>query len=114
MNLFDLCIAAALLPALAHAASDVIYSTADGPWSAPATWAAGRVPGAGDRVMVRTGHEVIYDVVSEAAIRAVQVAGTLRFATDRSTRLDVGLIRIVAGETWQDEAPHCHLLPPQT
>src|SRR5205823_4366603 len=35
---------------------------------------------------------------SDQAIRAIHVAGTLRFAPDRDTRLDVGLIKIQAGD----------------
>src|SRR5262245_50748892 len=76
----------------------VIRSASSGPWSAATTWEAGRVPGAGDRVLIRAGHRVVYDVESAHAIRVLQIAGTLSFATDRDTRLDVGLVRIEASE----------------
>jgi len=89
----------------------IIRSTGSGAWSAAATWEDGKIPVAGDRVQIRKGHDVLYDVSSDAAIRAIQVAGALRFATDRDTRLDVGLIRIEAGE-WKEGAIHCHDLPP--
>src|SRR5262245_53971177 len=58
-----------------------IRSARTGPWSAPATWEGGKVPTAGDRVQVRTDHTVHYDVKSDQVIRAIHVAGTLRFAT---------------------------------
>jgi hypothetical protein len=104
---------ASLGGALSAAADPVIiHSVADGAWSNPATWENGHIPAAGDRVQIRSGHDVRYDVVSEAAIRAIHVAGTLSFATDRDTRLDVGLIRIEAGDEWKEGAPHCHDLPP--
>src|SRR5207245_1465710 len=75
-----------------------IRSAQSGPWSAAATWEGGKVPPAGARVHVRTLHTVTYDVNSDHAIRAVHVAGTLTFARDKTTRLDVGLIRIQSGE----------------
>src|SRR5262245_42842779 len=75
----------------------LIRSARSGSWSAPATWEGGRVPAAGARVQVRTGHIVTYDVKSEEAIRSLHVVGTLTFAPDRDTRLDVGLIKIQPG-----------------
>src|SRR5262245_62795458 len=88
------------LPAAAAAAEGpgLIRSARSGPWSAPATWEGGTVPAAGARVQVRTGHTVVYDGNSEAVVRFVHVAGTLRFAADRDTRLDVGLIKIQPGD----------------
>src|SRR5262249_90120 len=70
----------------------VLRWAGSGPWSAATTWEGGKVPGAGARVLIRTGHRVVYDVQSDVVIRAVNVAGTLSFAADRDTRLDVGLI----------------------
>src|SRR5262245_53406797 len=70
-------------------APSVIRSARSGPWSAPATWEGGKVPAAGARVLIRNGHRVVYDVNSEAVLRGVNVAGTLTFAADRDTRLDV-------------------------
>jgi hypothetical protein len=88
----------------ARPGADVIKSEKSGPWSEPATWAGGAVPGAGARVLIRPGHAVTYDVSSDQAIRSIFVGGTLRFATDRSTRLDVGLIKVQAGEECVEEA----------
>src|SRR5262245_4015668 len=72
----------------------VSRSARSGPWSAAATWEDGRVPGVGARVLVREGHTVKYDIASDKAIRAINVAGTLTFATEKDTRLDVGLIKL--------------------
>src|SRR5690349_14209906 len=114
MNLRSLhgAIASLCFALLAHqvcAADDplVIRSVQNGAWSAPATWDMGRVPKAGDRVLIRAGDEVEYDVVSDQAIRVLKIAGTLRFATDRDTRLDVGLIRVEAGDEVSDEGFDC-------
>jgi hypothetical protein len=85
----------------------LIRSSASGPWSAPATWEGGRVPGAGDRVQVRQGHRVIYDVVADQVIRALHIAGTLTFAHDKDTRLNAGLIRIQAGDNSDEEGFDC-------
>ncbi|MBP3955396.1 hypothetical protein J8F10_08895 [Gemmata sp. G18] len=62
-------------------------SVADGDWSNPATWDAGTVPGVG--AVVNVGHAVTYDVESDAKVKDINVeeAGTLRWATDRDTRL---------------------------
>jgi hypothetical protein len=105
---------ASLLLVAARPAADVIRSAKSGPWSEAATWEGGAVPGAGSKVLVRPGHAVLYDVVSEQAIRAVFVGGALRFATDRDTRLDVGLIKIQAGEECVEDGFACdvHLAAP--
>jgi hypothetical protein len=76
----------------------VTRSARSGPWSASATWEGGKVPAAGARVLIRTGHKIVYDVKSEQVIRAINIAGTLSFATDRDTRLDVGLIVVGLGD----------------
>jgi hypothetical protein len=92
----------------------LIRSARSGDWSAPATWEGGKVPGAGARVQIRPGHQVVYDANSPEVIRAVFVGGTLRFAPDRDTRLDVGLLKIQAGEDTSEEGFDCdaHLMAP--
>jgi len=74
--------------------ADVVKSAQGGPWSSPETWEGGKVPAAGSKVWVLKGHDVVYDRESDEVIRSLQISGTLTFATDRNTRLDVGLIRI--------------------
>src|SRR5581483_3452028 len=85
-----------------------------GAWSTPDTWEGGKVPGAGARVQVRNGHAVVYDVSSDQVIRSIHVAGTLSFAHDRDTRLDVGLIKIQAGDDADEDGFNCtaHLKEP--
>jgi hypothetical protein len=92
----------------------LIRSARSGSWSAAATWEGGKVPPAGARVQVRTGHTVVYDLRSDQAIRSIHVAGTLRFARDRATRLDVGLIKIQPGDDASESGFDCsaHLPPP--
>jgi hypothetical protein len=102
-----------LLIVNAAAAEAVIRSTQSGPWSQGSTWEGGKVPGASASVLVRTGHEVIYDVKAEAAIRALHISGTVRFAPDKDTLLEVGLLKIQAGESTAEEGFDCdaHLTP---
>ncbi len=71
-----------------------IKSARSGRWSNPLTWSPMRVPKSGDRVLVRRDHKVTYDVASPEQIRLLQVVGTLTFARDRSTLLDVGLLKV--------------------
>ncbi len=95
----------------AHAAPLVEFnlrSARAGKWSDPKTWSEKRVPRAGDNVQVRTGHAVIYDVNSDQAVRVLHVAGTLTFAHDKSTRLDVGLLKIQPGDDCAEDGFNCH------
>jgi len=94
-------------------AETLIRSAQSGPWSAPQTWGGGIVPGAGAKVQVRPGHTVTYDVSSDQAIRSIHVAGTLRFAPDRDTRLDVGLIKIQAGDDISENGFDCEAHMPE-
>lgn len=71
-----------------------IHSLQSGLWSSPSTWEGHQVPPAGSVVAILPGHKVIYDRESSEALRMVHVSGTLIFARDRSTRLDVGLLKI--------------------
>jgi G8 domain len=84
-----------------------IRSARSGKWSDPRTWAEQRVPRAGEFVQVRPGHIVTYDVNSDQAIRMIHVGGTLTFARDRSTRLDVGLIQVQPGEEATEDGFDC-------
>jgi hypothetical protein len=92
----------------------IIRSIRSGPWSAAATWEGGKVPGAEARVLIQTGHRITYDVNSSDAIRAINVAGALVFATDKDTRLDVGLIKIQDAAEYSEDGFDCeaHLAAP--
>ena len=46
-----------------------------GTWSDPATWESKKIPKAGDKVIIRTGHKVLYDVASTEIIRGMQIGG---------------------------------------
>lgn len=109
-------ILASVLLLAAAPAADVVKSAGSGPWSDPATWAGGAVPVPGSKVLIRPGHAVLYDVVSDRAIRSIHVGGALKFATDRNTRLDVGLIKIQPGEDCIEDGFNCdvHLQPPES
>ena len=109
MKSFSLCAALAAflsLPAGLLAVGE-IESARNGPWSAPATWAGGQVPGEGARVLVRAGHRVVYDVQSDAVIRGITVAGTLSFSRERSTRLNVGLLKVQSGDRYSEDGFAC-------
>jgi hypothetical protein len=97
-----------LTPALqAQQAAPVVKSVRSGAWSEAATWEGGKVPAAGCKVYVATGHTVRYDVNSKQVIRSLHLDGTLYFAPDRDTLLEVGLIRVNAGGTTEEEGFDC-------
>lgn len=82
-------------------------SAKSGPWSEAATW-GGRVPAGGERVQVRAGDVVTYDVESAHALRMIHVAGTLTFSREKNTRLEVGLLRVTPGEACSEDGFDCH------
>ena len=109
MRRLSLALAAVVLSSLPSPAADppVIRSVKSGPWSAASTWDGGAVPAGGSRVLVRSGHRVEYDVKSDAVVRCVNVAGTLAFAPDRDTLLNVGLVKIQPGDEYGEEGFDC-------
>ena len=60
-----------------------------GSWFDPNTWDNGQVPGAGAKVVIPEGVEVIYDGESAVSLFTVRVDGALEFATDRDTFMEV-------------------------
>ncbi len=94
--------------------SPLLRSAASGRWSEAATWQDTRVPGRGARVQVCGGHVVTFDIKTDGAIRSIHVAGTLRFDPRRDTRLDVGLIKIQAGDDAGESGFDCenHVMAP--
>jgi hypothetical protein len=102
-----LAVLAICLMAQATIANDILRSAQSGPWSAAATWEGGKTPGDGTKVLIRPGHVVTYDVASDAVIRTLQVGGTLSFARDRDTLLNVGILRIAPGEAFSEEGFDC-------
>lgn len=89
----------------------LIRSAKSGPWSSAATWDGGQVPGHGVKVQVRPGHTVTYDVQAPETlvIRSLFVAGTVSFATDKSTQLNVGLIKIESTDGTDEEGFDCDM-----
>jgi hypothetical protein len=95
----------------ARAASVVqfeVRSARSGKWSDASTWLGQRAPRAGDNVQVRTGHVVTYDANSDEAVRVLHVAGTLTFARNKSTRLNVGLLKVQPGDECSEDGFNCH------
>jgi hypothetical protein len=84
-----------------------IRSVRDGNWSDPRTWNPQGVPAAGDRVLVTRGTRVAYDVASKDVIRLVQVVGTLHFARDRNTELNVGILTVPHSEECTEHGFAC-------
>jgi hypothetical protein len=99
--------------ALSVPGTSLTRSARDGRWSDPATWADRRVPGEGSRVRIEPGHVVTYDGQTASPIRSILIAGTLRFDPSRDTRLDVGLIRIDAGDDESESGFDCAAHLPQ-
>ena len=89
----------------------LVRSSKSGAWSDTATWDGGQVPGHGVKVQVRPGHTVTYDVQApeSVVIRSLFVAGTVSFATDKSTQLNVGLIKIEATDSTDEEGFDCDM-----
>lgn len=106
-------LAASWSSALGADSPRIVRSEQSGLWSAKTTWERGVIPGSGDKVQIRTGHSVVYDVNSKDVIRLVHVAGKLSFARDRDTRLDVGLLKIQAGDDLSEEGFDCEAHLPE-
>ena len=86
-----------------------LRSVRSGVWSDPQTWDRARVPAAGERVLVSSQTRVDYDVAGGEVIRLVQVAGELRFARDRDTELNVGLLKVQNSERCSESGFRCDL-----
>jgi hypothetical protein len=101
---------AASVPLNLRAAAPPVRSVRSGLWSSPTTWASGTIPGPGSMVEIAAGHAVVYDHQTQGAIRMVHVLGTLTFARDRDTLLEVGLLKIGgdASEDGFNNASHQH------
>lgn len=87
--------------------ADLVESKQSGVWSSPSTWVGGVVPPGGSSVKIHEGHVVTYDIFSADSIRAIFIAGRLTFAADRDTRLEVGLIKVQAGNDTSEEGFNC-------
>lgn len=84
-----------------------IESVRNGNWSNPKTWKPARVPKQGDRVRISRGTRVVFDAKITPVIRLVQVVGTLTFARDRSTELNVALLKVQNSDTCSESGFAC-------
>ncbi len=80
-----------------HAPALDLESAGDGAWSDQATWKPQRLPRDGDRVRIAAGTTVTFDLERSPVVRSLDIEGVLRFARDRSTELNVGVVRIGSG-----------------
>lgn len=87
-----------------------IRSVKDGKWSDRGTWQPARVPAAGDRVLISAGTRIEYDVVSKDVLRLIQVVGTLSFARDGDTELNVALLKVQKSDTCSESGFACDFL----
>jgi len=76
-------------------AHPTVTTASSGSWSTPATWSTGRVPGPNDKVRIAAGHDVTFDVASDAPLDCVEVSGALRFAVAVRTRMVVGNLTVL-------------------
>src|SRR5215472_12685651 len=76
-------------------ANPSVTSVASGAWSDSKIWSSGKPPGRNDKVKIASGHNVIFDALSDAPLECVEVDGVLRFATDKDTRLKVGNLMVM-------------------
>jgi hypothetical protein len=97
----------AVLPAQREAVQFSVQSIADGDWTNPKIWQPQRLPKAGDRVLISSRTSVRFDAKTTPVIRLIQVAGTLRFARDRSTELNVCLLKVQAGNKCTERGFAC-------
>ncbi len=93
----------ALLAFALPSSAAVVKSAGSGKWSDAKTWDGGKLPVAGDTVVVRAGHAVTFDVKAAAVLRAVFVAGTLAFDPTADTELNVGLLKIQRHERTDED-----------
>lgn len=77
----------AALFALIDSADATNVAVQEGLWSSPETWSNGSVPVAGERVLIHSTVEVIYDVQSDVPLEWLRVDGVLTFEHDVNTRL---------------------------
>lgn len=86
-----------------------VRSVKSGRWSAADTWEPKRVAKAGERVKISRDTRVEYDVESQEVIRLIQVVGTLSFARDCNTLLNVGLVKVQNSDTCSESGFVCDL-----
>ncbi|MGX7894827.1 G8 domain-containing protein [Tsuneonella sp. HG222] len=78
-------------------------------WSDPAAWPGGKVPAAGDAVIVARDMDMVLDV-APPALRSLTVEGRLSFADERDLGLETEWIYLRGGELaiGSEDRPHRH------
>jgi Ca2+-binding RTX toxin-like protein len=77
--------------------ADVTHTAiASGDWTNPATWAGGRVPTAGARVLIPIGAHVTVNGRITPELQTVRVDGTLSFSTTANSELRVDTMIVTA------------------
>lgn len=61
----------------------------NGAWSNPNTWQGGKIPTRGATVLINQGTTVVYDQMSNDALKTIAIKGNLKFATGKDTQLKV-------------------------
>jgi hypothetical protein len=84
-----------------------VQSARNGKWSDPDMWKPAQVPKAGDRVKINREHTVLYDAESKDVLRLVQIVGTLRFARDRDTLMNVAVLKVQNSEDCSESGFAC-------
>lgn len=74
-----------------------IAAVLNGQWSDPTTWQGGRLPGAGENVLIPTGLSVLLDSMEAARLKTIRVDGALSFSPAAETRLLVDTLVVTAG-----------------
>ncbi|MCE9603283.1 MAG: G8 domain-containing protein [Planctomycetia bacterium] len=91
----------------AHRIQFDLRSVRDGNWSDPTIWQPARLPKEGDRVLVARDTRVTYDSASKSTIRLLQVVGTLAFARDCDTELNVALLKVQNSDECSESGFSC-------
>src|SRR5215470_14068943 len=76
-------------------AQPTVTSVSAGLWSNPATWSTGKVPTSEGRAAISAGHEVVYDIASDAKLACVEIRGRLRFRDDANTRMKTANLMVM-------------------
>lgn len=87
-----------------------VVSKQSGNWFDVSTWSDGRVPGIDDVVKIAQGHAVNYNGISNDALAALGIKGTLTFDTVVNSRIKVGTI-LVYREGKLDVGTQSHPIP---
>lgn len=83
-----------------------VTAIADGTWSSAATWSSGRIPLAGDDVVIPSGRTLTYDVLGSPNLHTLSLYGTLNFSNTVSTVLNIGVLKI--GADAKDSSATCN------